>query len=38
MEGGLIVREMNGEREKGDTSGQTLMDLVPVGSDGSVGY
>ena len=36
--GGLTVRKMNEERGMGDTSGQTLMDSVPVGSDSNIGY
>lgn len=31
VEGGLIVRKINGQRRTDDTSGQTLMDSVPVG-------
>lgn len=35
--GGLIVRKMNGERETGDTSGQTLMDFYTAGSGSHMG-
>lgn len=35
VEGGLIVRKMNGQKGTDDTSGKTLMDSVPVGSDGN---
>lgn len=38
VEGGLIVRKMNGQRRTGDTSGRTLMDSVPVGSESHVDY
>lgn len=38
VEGGLIVRLMNGDRGTGDMSGQTLMDSVPAGGDASIDY